>query len=502
MTLDILLRDLSQFRVHGSLATRIADIALHSRSVRPGSLFVAIRGQQHDGHTFVPEAIAHGAVAVVVERRLDIPASVTQVVVPDSRVALASLSCTFYGNPSHALSLLGITGTNGKGTTAYLLDAVLARDGRRTGIIGTLGVKRGEGTTPLDRTTPEAPDLQRILRQMADEGVRDVLMEVASHALAQHRVDGCRFRGAVFTNLTQDHLDFHKTLDAYRAAKRLLFERVEPDGIAVVNADDPSAQAMASATRAPVITYGIGSRADVRAEDLRLHLSGAEFTAVTPQGRFPVRLRLHGRFNVYNALAAIAATNALGVPHKVIGPALAEFAGVPGRFEAIQEGQPFGLIVDYAHTPDGLENVLQAVKDFATGRTLVVFGCGGDRDRTKRPVMGRIAVRLADVAIVTSDNPRSEEPQAIIDEIVTGTRDRGPGTLRARVEVEPDRRLAIRRAIELARPGDVVILAGKGHEPYQEVRGVKHPFDDRVVAREALRASRVPGRADRILPKD
>lgn len=498
MTLDRLLRGIPHVGVYGSPTTRIADIAFDSRLVRPGACFVALRGQQHDGHTFILDAIAKGAVAVVVERRVDVPARVTQVVVPDSRVALAAISCAFYGDPSHALSLIGITGTNGKGTTAYLLDAVLARDGRPTGVIGTLGVKRGAQTTSLDRTTPEALDLQRILRKMVDEGVRYVPLEVASHALAQHRVDGCRFRGAVFTNLTQDHLDFHKTLDAYRAAKRILFEQVEPDGFAVVNADDPSGAAMAAASRALVITYGIGSSAVVRAEDVRLHLKGAEFAVVTPQARFPARLQLHGRFNVYNALAAIAAAHALGISREVIASALADFTGVPGRFEAIQEGQPFGLIVDYAHTPDGLENVLQAAKDFATGRILVVFGCGGDRDRTKRPVMGRIAARLADIAIVTSDNPRSEEPQAIIDQIMIGIKESGPAP-RARVEVEPDRRAAIRRAIELARPGDVVILAGKGHEPYQEIRGVEHPFDDRVVAREALRATRA-GRTDRIAP--
>src|SRR3989449_11294008 len=501
MTLGELLRGLPTTRVVGSTATPIADIAYHSKAVRSGGLFVAVPGLQHDGHAFVSEAIARGAAAVVVQRPTEVPPGVTQVVVADSRVALASLSCAFFGDPSRAFSLIGITGTNGKGTTAYLLDAVLARAGRRTGVVGTLGVKVGTQTTPLDRTTPEAPDLQRILRRMADHQLDNVLMEVASHALALHRVDGCRFRGAVFTNLTQDHLDFHKTLEAYRDAKRTLFEMVDPDGNAAINADDPSASSMAAASRAPVVTYGITSRADVRAEGLRLHLDGSEFTAVTPRGRLPVRLRLHGRFNVYNALAAIAAVDAQQIPLELMGQALAEFAGVPGRFEAVLEGQPFAVIVDYAHTPDGLENVLQAARGFSTGRTLVVFGCGGDRDRTKRPVMGRIAAQLGDVAIVTSDNPRSEPPTAIIEEILTGIRDPGseirdqPSQARglrpqARIEVEPDRRKAISRAIELARPGDVVLIAGKGHEPYQEIKGVKHPFDDREVAREVLRQLR------------
>ncbi len=499
MTLGELLRGLPTTRVVGSTATPIADIAYHSKAVRSGGLFVAIPGLQHDGHAFVSEAIARGAAAVVVQRPTEVPPGVTQVVVADSRIALASLSCAFFGEPSRAFSLIGITGTNGKGTTAYLLDAVLARAGRRTGVVGTLGVKVGARTTPLDRTTPEAPDLQRILRQMADQHLDCVMMEVASHALALHRVDGCRFRAAVFTNLTQDHLDFHKTLDAYRAAKRTLFEMVDADGNATINADDPSASAMAASSRAPVITYGITSRADVRAERVRLHLGGSEFMAVTPRGRLPVRLRLHGRFNVYNALAAIAAADAQQIALDVIGQALEGFAGVPGRFEAVDEGQSFAVIVDYAHTPDGLENVLQAARSFASGRTLVVFGCGGDRDRTKRPVMGRIAAQLADVAIVTSDNPRSEEPTAIIEEILSGIRDPGSKiqNRRARIEVEPDRRKAISLVLELAQPGDVVLIAGKGHEPYQEIHGVKHPFDDRVVAREALRNLRAPGTGPR-----
>lgn len=499
ITLGELLRDLATVRVLGSTATPIADLAYHSKAVRSGGLFVAVPGLQHDGHAFVWDAITHGAVAVVVERPVQVSPGVTQVVVADSRKALASLSCAFFGQPSRAFTLIGITGTNGKGTTAYLLDAVLARAGRRTGVIGTLGVKIGTQTTSLDRTTPEASDLQRILRQMADHQLDCVLMEVASHALSLHRVDGCRFRGAVFTNLTQDHLDFHKTLDAYRAAKRALFEMVDPDGSATINADDPSGPIMAAASRAPVVTYGITNRADVHAESMRLHLGGSEFTAVTPHGRLPVRLRLHGRFNVYNALAAIAAAQTQRISLEVIAQALEEFAGVAGRFEAVHEGQPFAVIVDYAHTPDGLENVLQAARSFAGSRILVVFGCGGDRDRTKRPVMGRIAAQLADIAIVTSDNPRSEEPAAIIEEILAGIQDLGSAIQdhAARIEVEPDRRRAISRALELAGPGDVVLIAGKGHEPYQEINGVKHPFDDREVARQALRNLRAPGAGHR-----
>jgi UDP-N-acetylmuramoyl-L-alanyl-D-glutamate--2,6-diaminopimelate ligase len=489
-----MLRDLPSAQVHGSAGESVSGVAYHSQSVRPGALFVAIRGAHHDGHAFVADALRQGATALVVDHLVDAPPHVAQIVVADTRVALAALSATFFGHPSHEVTLVGITGTKGKGTTAYLLEAALSRGGQRAGVIGTLGVKLDAQETPLDRTTPEAPDLQRILRQMADAGVRVVVMEVASHALVLHRVASCLYRGAVFTNLTQDHLDFHKTLDAYRAAKRMLFEMVVPDGVSIVNADDPSAPVMAEASRATVITYGLGAHADVRADDVQLRLDGADFVAVTPHGKTAVHMRLPGRFNVSNALAAIAAAQHQGVALDVIARALGEFTGVPGRFESVHEGQPFGVIVDYAHTPDSLENVLRVARDFTRGRLLVVFGCGGDRDRTKRPVMGRIAAQLADVAVVTSDNPRSEEPGVIIEEILRGTAVPAAGpsgartTARAHIEVEPDRRQAITRTLESARPGDVVVIAGKGHEPYQEIKGVKYPFDDRVVAREVLQS--------------
>lgn len=514
MNLSSLLTELEAAHVRGSTNREITGIAFHSKTVQPGMLFVAIRGLTHDGHAFTGEAVERGAAAVVAESPVEVPPQVTLVHVPESRLALARISCAFYRHPSRQTTLIGVTGTNGKGTTAYLAEAVLSAAGERAGVIGTMGAKLGLQTVGLDRTTPEAPELQQLLRQMVDAGLRHVLMEVASHGLVLRRVDGCRFSAAVFTNLTQDHLDFHKTFEAYRAAKRRLFEMVSPDGAAVINADDPSGSFMAAASRAPVVTYGLAPAAHVRGEDVRLSPGGTDFTVRTRQGSSPVHLQLRGRFNVYNALAAIALTQALGIPLPGIAAALAEFPGVPGRFESVDEGQPFGVIVDYAHTPDGLENVLQTAREFVRGRTIVVFGAGGDRDRMKRPVMGQIALRLADIAIVTSDNPRNEEPMAIIEEIMAGIRDRGPGTgdqgaadrgssnhqsrvtshgeapgprPEALVEVEPDRRKAIYRAIELAQPGDMVIIAGKGHEPYQEIKGVKYPFDDRVVAREALR---------------
>ena len=504
MNLAVLLAALSASSIRGSIDREITGIVAHSNDVRPGALFVAIPGFAHDGHAFVPEAVTRGASAIVVERPVEVPPQVTRVQVPDSRLALALLSSVYYGHPSRELHLIGVTGTNGKGTTAYLIEAMFSRAGLPCGIIGTMGATLTGETVNLDRTTPEAPELQRLLRRMVEAGLRHAVMEVASHALALHRVAGCQFTAAVFTNLTQDHLDFHKTFEDYRAAKRRLFEMVSPDGVAVVNVDDPSAQVMAAATRARVFTYGIEGPADVRAQELRLHLGGADFVVLTPAGHRHVASHLHGRFNVYNALAAIAVAQSQGVVLDVMAAALAEFPGVPGRFEPIDEGQPFAVVVDYAHTPDGLENVLKTARDFVHGRTIVVFGCGGDRDRTKRPVMGQIASRLADVAIVTSDNPRSEQPEAIIEDIMAGIREQGTGNREqrpeargprseARVEVEPDRRRAIARAIELAHPGDLVLIAGKGHESYQEVHGIKHPFDDRLVAREALRYYRASG---------
>jgi UDP-N-acetylmuramoyl-L-alanyl-D-glutamate--2,6-diaminopimelate ligase len=471
----------------------ISGITADSRTVAPGMVFVAIPGFTHDGHAFVPEAVARGARAVVVQRAAAGAAAVTVVTVPDTRVALAQMSAAFFGHPSRELQLIGITGTNGKGTTAALIEAILTRAGRRTGLIGTLGAKMGDKEIDLGRTTPEAPQLQGLLREMVDAGITHAVMEVASHGLTLHRVDGCRFRAAVFTNLTQDHLDFHGSMDEYRHAKQRLFEMVDADGVAVVNADDAAASSMIRSTPARVITYGVVQAADIRAEDVALATDGTTFTVLTPSGPTQVRSRLRGKFNVYNALAAVSTAMTQGVGRDVAAAALADFPGVPGRFEAVDEGQPFAVIVDYAHTPDSLENVLRTAREFTRGRVVAVFGAGGDRDRTKRPVMGRIAAALADTAIVTSDNPRSEDPMVIIDEIMAGVR--GPMS-EVRIEVEPDRRKAIVRAVGIAQPGDVIVIAGKGHEPYQEINGIKHPFDDRLAAREALRQFRAASRPE------
>lgn len=483
--LSELLHDVTTSAVAGSTAITVSGITADSRGVAPGMAFVAIPGFRHDGHTFAPEAIARGARALLVQRPVSAPDDVTVITVPDTRIALAWVSAAFYDYPSRQMDLIGITGTNGKGTTAALIDAILTGAGLRTGIIGTLGARIGDRAVDMGHTTPDAPQLQALLREMVDDGISHAVMEVASHGLALHRVDGCRFRAVVFTNLTQDHLDFHGTMDEYRRAKQGLFEMVDADGVSVVNVDDPSGQAMIESSRARVVTYAIDQPADVRAADVRLDVDGTAFRVKTPVGQSAIRTRLRGKFNVSNALAAIATTHALGVTIDVAAAALAGFQGVPGRFEAVDEGQPFAVIVDYAHTPDSLENVLRTARGIARGKLIAVFGAGGDRDRTKRPLMGAIAVRLADTAIVTSDNPRSEEPMAIIGEIMSGVQGPASGV---QIEVEPDRGQAIRQAIELAAAGDVVVIAGKGHEPYQEVKGVKHAFDDRHVAREMIRA--------------
>jgi UDP-N-acetylmuramoyl-L-alanyl-D-glutamate--2,6-diaminopimelate ligase len=472
-------------QLRGPADPDIRGLAHDSRAVQPGDLFAAIRGFNHDGHRYAAEAVRRGASVLLVDHPLaDVAAA--QLIVPDTRAAFAAAAAAFYGHPSRALRVCGVTGTNGKTTTTFLIDAILRDAGRRTGVIGTLGVRRDgaevefHATTP---TTPEASDLQRLLREMVDAGVQDVTMEVTSHALTLHRVEHCRFVTAVFTNLTQDHLDLHRTFEAYRDAKARLFAMVEPDGVCIVNADDPYGDAMARASRAPVWTYGVERpAARIRAESPAVTPRGTRFVIAWPGGNLPVALPLPGRFNVSNALAAFGVALSRGVAPEKIVRVLETAAGVPGRFEPVDEGQPFAVIVDYAHTPDSLEQVLRLAAGISSGRRIVVFGCGGDRDRTKRPIMGRIGTTLADYAVFTSDNPRSEEPEAILREIEAGV-----GGARNYTS-EADRRKAIEEAMALARPGDVVVIAGKGHETYQIIGDHVIDFDDRAVAREVLRA--------------
>ena len=457
----------------------ITGLAYDNRAVSPGTLFFCVPGFTRDGHEFAPDAVVRGAAALVVQRPLGL--GVPEVQVDDVRAAMAQAGARFHGDPTARLAVAGITGTNGKTTSAFLLRGLLEAAGLRCGLLGTVkSVVAGE-ERPVVRTTPEAIDLQRTFSEMLDGGDAACAMEVSSHALELRRADGIHYAVAVFTNLTQDHLDFHPTMEDYFAAKRRLFASPLTEA-RVVNVDDPYGRRLAEEFP-EAATFAIDRDAGYRAIGVQGALTGSSFTARTPDGEFPVALGLPGRFNVANALGAWAAARALGVAPDAIAAALPDAARVPGRFEPVSEGQPFAVLVDYAHTPDSLENVLRAARELTEGRVIVVFGAGGDRDRGKRPLMGAIAARLADVALVTSDNPRSEDPEAIIAAILAGAT--GPAT----VESDPDRRASIARAVALAEPGDVVVIAGKGHERGQEFAGGrKAPFDDVAVAREALRA--------------
>jgi UDP-N-acetylmuramoyl-L-alanyl-D-glutamate--2,6-diaminopimelate ligase len=457
----------------------IAELAYDNRRVRPGTLFFCVSGFTRDGHDFARDAIARGAVALVVERPLEL--GVPEVRVESARAAMAPAAAAFYGDPTATLRTVGVTGTNGKTTTAFLLRALLEADDTRTGLLGTVKGVIGGAEQEVERTTPEAIDLQRTFRQMLDAGDRACVMEVSSHALELRRADAIHFAAAVFTNLTQDHLDFHPTMEDYFNAKRKLFIGTDTTA-AVLNVDDPYGARLAEEVRRP-ITFALRREAGYRATNVLTDLAGSRFSVSTPDGEVELVSPLRGEFNVYNVIGALAAARALGVPMATCVKAIATAGQVPGRFETVDEGQQFAVLVDYAHTPDSLENVLRAARGLTERRLHVVFGCGGDRDRGKRPLMGEIARRLADRVIVTSDNPRSEDPEAIVDEILAGA---GEG-----VQHELDRRDAIELAISGAGPGDVLVIAGKGHEQGQEFEGArKFPFDDVTVAREILRGAR------------
>jgi len=455
----------------------ISALAYDSRAVVPGALFFCVPGFTRDGHEFAADAVSRGAVALVVARPLPMP--VAQVKVPDVRAAMAPAAAAFFGDPTSRLRVVGVTGTNGKTTTAFLVRGLLEAGGLQAGLLGTVTSIVGGQERPVRRTTPEAIDLQCAFREMLDGGDRACAIEVSSHALTLRRADGVRFAVAIFTNLTQDHLDFHATMEDYFAAKRRLFVELAPL-VSVVNIDDRYGRSLA-AELPDAITFALRDRrATYRAEDPDATLSGTRFTLVGPDGSHECSSPLRGEFNIYNVLGALAAARALGVTLEQAIAAVQSAPQVPGRFELVDEGQPFAVLVDYAHTPDSLASVLSAARALSDGTLHVVFGCGGDRDRGKRPLMGEIAARLADHAIVTSDNPRSEDPDAIIFEILAGM---PPGA-----EHEVDRRSAIARALEGAHDGDVVVIAGKGHEHGQEFSGSrKLPFDDVEVARELLR---------------
>ncbi|MFO7152635.1 MAG: UDP-N-acetylmuramoyl-L-alanyl-D-glutamate--2,6-diaminopimelate ligase [Bacillota bacterium] len=479
MKATLLLENLSEIlSVKGPKDIDIKSIAYDSRKVEKGSLFVAIPGFKLDGHDFIGEAIEKGAVAVIGEKDVDLKDDVLYVRVKDSRKALSEASSTFFGRPSEKMKVIGVTGTNGKTTTTYLIKAILDEAGFPTGVIGTVGIRMKDRLLPSERTTPESLELNRIFAEMQREGVEYVSMEVSSHSLKLHRVDSVRFEVGVFTNLTQDHLDFHENFEDYYSSKKKLFYLSRK---AAINADDPSGRRLCRELDIPLLTYGIEEKADVKAENVKIDSNGVSFDVVYNGERKTVVYRVPGRFSVYNSLAAITAGLLLGIDLDTMAKALEKVKGVPGRFEPVDEGQDFTVIVDYAHTPDGLENVLNTIKSFAKGKIITVFGAGGDRDRTKRPLMGKVVARYSDYFIITSDNPRSEDPEAIIRDIEEGLDET------SKYEKIVDRRAAIERAIEMASAGDVVLIAGKGHENYQIVKDKVLPFDDREVAREFLR---------------
>lgn len=499
MKLSQLVSELVNVELQGAAEVQISGVIHDSRRARPGSLFVAVPGLRVDGHDFISDAISRGASAIVAQKdrfaALASPAlPVPIVLVPDSRQALGLISAAFYAHPSRQLKLIGVTGTDGKTTTTFLIDAVLRAAGHRTGLVGTVAFRVGERLwdNELRRTTMDAPEIQRLLAEMVAQEVDYAVLETTSHALAQGRVVGCEYDVGVLTNVTRDHLDFHITIDNYRRAKARLFEMLSTaydKGIpkaAVLNADDDAYEFFRACSPKTVLSYGVEGEADVMAQGLRLSAAGSIFTAVTPSGSIDIKLRLPGAFNVYNALAALGTGLTQEIPLDSIAAGLESVAGVPGRMERVDEGQPFAVIVDYAHTPDALTKVLATLRPLTRGKLMAVFGCMGDRDQGKRPIMGRIASELADFFILTNEDPASEEPEAIVDEIEAGAvaagRVRGQHYLKI-----IDRREAIRTAFERARPGDVVLLSGKGHEHSMIVGEEQIPWDDRQVARELLR---------------
>ena len=479
-------------RIVGDAQTEITSIERDSRRAREGTLFACIVGAHVDAHSFIPDVARAGARAVLTERAsVDVPTGVAVLYVPNLEKALDTIVPFFYGYPARSMRVVGITGTNGKTTTSYLVRAILRHAGRRVGLIGTIQAMIEDEVLPTSNTTPDIIVLQQMLAEMRTRGMDAVVMEVSSHALALGRVAGIEFDTAVFTNLTQDHLDFHKTMENYARAKAHLFELVSAPGAkegktAVLNADDAASETMRTYTRCPIITYGVDHSADLTAQDVQLACDGMELTLMHGGKRlFHLHTGITGLFNVHNVLAAVGASLAEHVAATDIAAALTAFTGVPGRFELVREGQDFAVIVDYAHTPDGMENVLRTARAVTKGRIIAVFGCGGDRDRTKRPIMGRIGAEMADIAILTSDNPRTEDPAAIVDEVERGVL---PVIGDKPYEKIVDRRTAIFHAIGRAQAGDTVVILGKGHETYQILKDGTIHFDDREQAREAIRS--------------
>ena len=464
----------------------VAGIAYDSRAVAPGDVFVALKGQHADGTSFARQAVERGAAAIVSEEPAPDGVHVPWAMVEDARLALSVLAATFYRDPGAEMRVIGITGTNGKTTTAYLLASIFDAAGMRCGILGTVGYRIGDEVREATRTTPEAPEVQSLLREMVDRACGACAMEVSSHALSLRRVDGIPFAAAIFTNLTRDHLDFHADMDDYFRAKRRLFEMLPRNAPSLINVDDPRGPSLLEAGGRPV-TYAINRPADVTPGPLSFSLGGLSLDVRTPGGTVHVTSKLVGRPNVYNILAAVSAATALDLPVDAIERGLQLLDGVPGRFQVVSDARDeVTVVVDYAHTDDALRNLLETARPLAPGRLLTVVGCGGDRDRTKRPLMGAVAGRLSDLIVITSDNPRSEDPNRIIEEVQRGLTPDTRKDSAQRLLTIVDRRAAIATAIELATPGDVVLVAGKGHEKYQVIGDQTLPFDDVAVAREAL----------------
>ena len=481
----------------------ITDLAYDSRRVSPGALFIALRGSAADGHRFIGQAVQAGAAAVLLEDPAFAPTGVTWIRVDDARLVLARMASAFYDNPTAYIPVVGVTGTNGKTTTTYLIEAMLAAAGLPAAVLGTISYRFGDIELPAPNTTPESADLQRTLREFVDLGAKGIVMEVSSHALEQRRADGCRFDVGVFSNLTQDHLDYHHDMAAYLASKRRLFSDLltpdteKPLRYAVINSDDPAGADLTASSACPVITYGIDTPSEVTVNNPTCSVDGISGVLVTPVGEFPFRSEMLGRFNLYNLLSAVGAGIGLGLPLDAIRVGIEHHRPVPGRMERVPNDFGVTLLVDYAHTGDALENVLRTVSALGGKRIITLFGCGGDRDRSKRPVMAEVAGRYSDLTIITSDNPRTEEPSAIIREARVGILPLGLREYRFDDLVSSDdakgfttlenRREAIKLAVRISRPGDIVLLAGKGHEDYQIIGTTKYHFDDREEAVAAFR---------------
>ena len=482
MKLRELLKDIDIISAKGDLDIEISGIVYDSRKTRKGNLFICISGYTQDGHNYIGDALQKGATAFIVEKDVEVEGAVV-VKVNSSRAAMPVLASNYYKDPTQRLRLVGITGTNGKTTTTYLIKSIMEANRKKIGLLGTISTQIGDKVYVSSRTTPESLDLQSLFREMADSDIDYAVMEVSSHSLELGRVEGCNFRIGVFTNLTQDHLDFHKTIENYRNAKKKLFYMTK--GANIINVDDEHGRIIADEIRklgTRLVTYGIDSKADIMAKNIDITSKGVVFTLVTPEYEVELNIKIPGKFSVYNALAAASVAYVEGVGREKIKEGLDNIDNVPGRSEIVKTNTPYTVIVDYAHTPDGLLNILASIKQYAKGRVITLFGCGGDRDKEKRPIMGEIAGRMSDYCIITSDNPRSEEPIDIIKQVEAGIKSTGCDYI-----CIENRRDAIKFALKTAKPGDIVLLAGKGHETYQVLKDRTIPFDERDVVEELLR---------------